>query len=336
MANQGYTFAMIRIAEGQAPDVDIAFEANYEGAKAAGLKVGVYHDCCIRTPKEALLEANYCLELLNGRPLDYPVAYDIEKKGSFEGGIENTTALAKSYCETIKEAGYTPMIYSTSSHLINDFDWEELKDIKIWVAHYGVEEPNFPNPYDIWQYTNKGCVEGANNDIGNCDLNYSFLEAENLTFSNEELALGLGESLTLTPNITPIGCSDSITWTSLDSSIVSVTKEGKIKAKKIGTTTITITAGSGACASITIHVEKAPKRIYLSTKSKKLKIGETYRLKPILPSNSASNKIVYKSSNKRIAVVSKNGKIRAKRPGTVTITVSTFNKKQITFKLIVK
>ena len=48
-------FVMLRTGEGQAPDVDAQFEANYEGAKAAGLKVVAYHVCCVRTPEAAVI-----------------------------------------------------------------------------------------------------------------------------------------------------------------------------------------------------------------------------------------------------------------------------------------
>ena len=51
VAESDMDFVMLRTGEGQAPDVDEQFEANYEGAKAAGLKVGVYHVCCVRTPE---------------------------------------------------------------------------------------------------------------------------------------------------------------------------------------------------------------------------------------------------------------------------------------------
>ena len=88
VAEADMDFVMIRTGEGRAPDVDTQFAANYDGAVAAGLKVGVYHVCCVRTPKEAVEEAEYCLEILDGRDLDYPVAYDMERKGTFAGGRE--------------------------------------------------------------------------------------------------------------------------------------------------------------------------------------------------------------------------------------------------------
>ena len=62
VAEADMDFVMIRTGEGRAPDVDTQFAANYDGAVSAGLKVGVYHVCCVRTPKEAVEEAEYCLE----------------------------------------------------------------------------------------------------------------------------------------------------------------------------------------------------------------------------------------------------------------------------------
>ena len=100
---------MIRTGEGRAPDVDTQFAANYDGAVAAGLKVGVYHVCCVRTPKEAVEEAEYCLEILDGRDLDYPVAYDMERKGTFAGGMGKIRLrLQRPFCDTIADAGYVP------------------------------------------------------------------------------------------------------------------------------------------------------------------------------------------------------------------------------------
>ena len=99
IADADMDFVMIRTGLGQAPDVDAQFEANYNGAVAAGLKVGVYHLCCTRTPEDAVKEAEFCLEILDGRELDYPVAYDMEQAGIFAGGKANTTAIAKAFCD---------------------------------------------------------------------------------------------------------------------------------------------------------------------------------------------------------------------------------------------
>ena len=59
-------------------------------------------------------------------------------------------------------------------------------------------------------------------------------------------------------------------------------------------------------------------------------------MKATLPKNTASYKITFTSSNKKVAVVSKGGTIRAVKKGTATITVKTFNKKKATIKIVVK
>ena len=74
---------------------------------------------------------------------------------------------------------------------------------------------------------------------------------------------------------------------------------------------------------------KKPKKIYLSVKTKKMLVGQKYKLKvkKVKP-NKATKKVKWKSSNKHIATVSNSGVVKAKRAGTVKITaISKKNKK---------
>lgn len=269
VANAGYEFAMIRAGLGMEPeddfytDVDTQFEKNYEGAKNAGLKVGVYHDCGARTPERATLEAKYCIKILNGRKLDYPVAYDMEKAGTFAGGKANTTKIAQAFCKEIKKAGYIPMIYSSASHLENDFDFDKLKGIKVWVAHYDVKKPAYSGTYDIWQYTQNGNVDGANtnNGKGNCDENYSFMTAKSVKLLKHSVTLKVGQTYSASVSIKPVNCTDSINWTSSDKKVATVSKKGIIKAKKAGKAVITIKTGSGKKDVMTVIVKKTSKAV---------------------------------------------------------------------------
>lgn len=257
VAEADMDFVMLRTGEGQAPDVDTQFEANYEEAKAIGLKVGGYHVCCVRTPEGAVREAEYCLEILGGRELDYPLAYDIEKAGCFADGIENTTAIAKAFCEVIAEAGYTPMIYSSSSYLSEFFDWSQLSEYKVWVANYGESKPVLPVAVDIWQYTAIGDLQGANTDQGYCDLNYSYMEARSIRFKTESLVMKKGSTSTASVKIGPKGCTDSLRFKSSDPKVVVVNKStGKLRAKAKGKATITVTTGSGKTAKMKVTVKK--------------------------------------------------------------------------------
>ena len=256
VASSDMDFVMLRTGEGQAPDVDTQFEANYEGAIEAGLKIGVYHVCCVRTPEAAVKEAEYCLEILDGRPLDYPVAYDIEKPGCFADGKDNTTAIAKAFCDVISDAGYTPMIYSSSSHLNDDFDWSQLTDVRVWAAYYGEKKPKLPVSVDIWQYTKEGSLEGANTDKGHCDLNYSYMEATSVKFKTETLKMKKGTTTVASVKLGPSGCTDTLTFTSSNKKVVAVNKTtGKLRAKAKGKATITVTTGSGKKAKMKVSVQ---------------------------------------------------------------------------------
>ena len=76
----GIDFAILRLGfrgmtEGGL-NVDATFEENYQGATAAGLKVGVYFFSQAITQEEAQEEAQFVLGTLNGRELTYPVVFD--------------------------------------------------------------------------------------------------------------------------------------------------------------------------------------------------------------------------------------------------------------------
>lgn len=256
VADAGMDFVMIRTGEGRAPDVDAQFEANYDGAVEAGLKIGAYHACCVRTPEAAVEEAEYCLEILDGRELDYPVAYDMEREGTFAGGKDNTVAIVKAFCDTIADAGYTPMIYSTYSHLVNDFDWTQLKGYKVWVAAHRDTKPELEIPFDMWQYTANGDLDGANTDQGKCDLNYSYMEATSVKFTKASLTMKKKTTAQAKIKMGPSGCTDTKIFKSSNPKVVTVNKKtGKLTAKKKGKATITVTTRSGKKATMKVVVK---------------------------------------------------------------------------------
>ncbi len=153
--------------------------------------------------------------------------------------------------------------------------------------------------------------------------------------NKKKLTLGLKEKITLKATVSPSKATNKkVTWKSSKSSVVSV-KNGKLTAKKKGKAVIKATA-DGKTAKCTVTVKAAPKKITLNAKKKTLKKGKTFQLKAKLTKNTASNKITYKSSNKKVAKVSATGKIKALKKGRATITATTFNKKKAKIKITVK
>lgn len=76
-------------------------------------------------------------------------------------------------------------------------------------------------------------------------------------------------------------------------------------------------------------VKKTTKKIKLNRKKLILKKGKTFKLKVTLTPKDSKDKIVYRTSNRKIATVSKTGKIKAKKKGKVKIIVISGKKKAV-------
>ena len=120
----------------------------------------------------------------------------------------------------------------------------------------------------------------------------------------------------------------NLKFKSSNTKIATVSKNGKITAKKAGTVKITVTGikgvSKGAKQVITVYVAKSKvKSVSLNKKNVSLTVGKTYKLKATVKPATASKAVVYKSSKPSVATVSSTGKITAKKAGTAKITVTT-------------
>jgi len=81
--------------------------------------------------------------------------------------------------------------------------------------------------------------------------------------------------------------------------------------------------------------QQTTKKIKLNRRKLTLKKGKTFKLKVTLTPKNSQDKIIYKTSNKKVAKVSKSGKIKAVKKGKANITVIS-GKKKIVCKVTVK
>ncbi|MCI9110203.1 MAG: LysM peptidoglycan-binding domain-containing protein [Bacilli bacterium] len=170
--DDGIEFAIIRIGYGKYDNQkDPYFEKNYEGARKAGIPVGVYHYSYATSIDEAKLEAGCVLCWLHERKLDLPVYFDIEDKCQFSLSKKTLTDICKAFCNRIEEAGYWAGIYASKHWSNNLIDGASLgKRYTYWVAQYN-SKCTYTGPYDMWQYSSSGRVNGIN---GNVDMNYMY------------------------------------------------------------------------------------------------------------------------------------------------------------------
>ena len=124
------------------------------------------------------------------------------------------------------------------------------------------------------------------------------------------------------------GQGDSIkSYKSNKPSIATVDKKGKITGVKPGTAVITVTLASKKKASVTVTVTNPTKKLSVNKKTFSLKEGKSAQLKVTVTPKDSSDKVVYKSSDEKVATVNQKGKITAKKKGTALITITSGSKK---------
>ena len=181
VAANGVEFAMIRVGyrgytEGEVQP-DEYFTQNIEGALSAGLDVGVYFFSQALDEQEAIDEANFVLESIQGYPLSYPVIFDWEdiQADARTDGMDSIqlTKNAIAFCDVIEKAGYRAGVYFNQRFGYEEFDLSSLQDYVFWLAEYN-DTPSFSYHFQLWQYCNDGRVDGIKTDV---DLNLAFLRA---------------------------------------------------------------------------------------------------------------------------------------------------------------
>ena len=159
LKKQGYDFVIIRLGYGsdQTDQDDNMFETNVKKAEAAGLDWGAYIYSYALTVNEAKSEANHTLRMLRGKQPTMPIAFDWEDDNYKQryGMPSNATVreIARTYVNTIYNAGYYPMIYTGYYWLKGAFDDDTLfEHCDIWLAQWSTKYDYHDRPLGMWQY----------------------------------------------------------------------------------------------------------------------------------------------------------------------------------------
>lgn len=156
--------------------LDEKFEDNISGCNEVGLDCGVYFFTEAKTREEGREEADFVLENLGEYHIELPIVIDVEQSANVNKSRtrnlsqEDRTDAIIAFCERIKEAGYTPMIYGNLKSLMIMTDITRLEDYDKWFAYYHYPL-RFPYKVKIWQYTSNGQVDGIK---GDADINIMF------------------------------------------------------------------------------------------------------------------------------------------------------------------
>lgn len=158
-------FAILRVGYGVSylPDSqrDKEFDNHYNSFKGR-LPLGSYYYAYGTSYDTGRKEAENCLAYMGDKQFEMPIYYDMEEN-------RNTKEAGQGFVDRIREAGLKAGIYASSSFYKNK-GLAEINCDSVWIAQYGSNNGNIPSskptiPFDLWQYTSKGYVEGIGSNI---------------------------------------------------------------------------------------------------------------------------------------------------------------------------
>lgn len=158
---------------------DTKWQENAAAINETDMELGCYFFSQAVTPQEAIEEARFVLENIQGYKIERPIYFDwevVEDPNARTANISASemTECALAFCKTIEEAGYTAGIYFNTSLVQQLLNLSDLMEYDFWLAEYN-SYPSFPFQVDMWQYSDQGRLDGIPEKV---DLNLYFIPKE--------------------------------------------------------------------------------------------------------------------------------------------------------------
>lgn len=210
LRSTGIDGVMIRCAYSGSKDV--CFDKNIINASLNSIKCGAYvfgtwhyssnSSSADISKKLAIEQSNKIIEILKDKNVSGYVALDLELESGQASNLskEEMSDIANLYLDTLKNAGYTPILYCSISWLFDRMLPNKIK-YPFWIAYYhmdGFNSSNFPNTkygalmnqiknrIVMWQFSSKGNGEEFGVESEYIDLNHLYGEFTNKSINIEK------------------------------------------------------------------------------------------------------------------------------------------------------
>lgn len=157
------TFVIIKATDGVG-DTDPRFIHNLNGARKAGLDIGVYH--YFRYHRDGTEQANSLLETVEGLDIDLPLIIDVEDNDNDRSRRSLVAPNLRKMVDRLHAAGRRVMVY-VNLREYNSFIRDNFDDVDLWLA--SSRHPDMAIPHRrLWQHSHHGKVDGI---TGPVDIN---------------------------------------------------------------------------------------------------------------------------------------------------------------------
>lgn len=172
LAAQDIDFAYVKGTEGSSA-IDPTFQTNLAGAKAAGLRTGVYHFFSFESPGAS--QAANVMAYVPATPDLLPVAVDIEYYGDFWTNHPPVDVVRRELTELIQRlnAHYpTPVIVYTTIEFYDRYLAGQFPGVEVWIRDVW-REPRLSDgrAWTFWQFSDRHVLPGYDGDEPRIDLN---------------------------------------------------------------------------------------------------------------------------------------------------------------------
>ena len=155
------------------------------------------------------------------------------------------------------------------------------------------------------------------------------VSVSSVQIENTSGTLLVGENIPMSVAVIPPDAADkSLTWSSSDPDVATVSSVGLITAKNSGTAAITAKSNNGKTDTFSLTVSKPVVSVLIGDQDVTLIVEEEKTLSAaVSPADAANKLITWASSDPKVATVSGTGVVTAVSPGTVNITAKAHNDK---------
>ncbi|MBD5375583.1 MAG: leucine-rich repeat protein [Bacteroides sp.] len=156
-----------------------------------------------------------------------------------------------------------------------------------------------------------------------CKVTVPSVPVTSVTLDSKNKEIIIGSTATLTATVTPsYATNNSVSWTTSDAAVATVTSKGVVTGISAGTATITATAGGKSASCIVTVKPILATSVTLNKTTVNLKVnGSETITATVAPTTTTDKSIVWTSSDESVATVI-NGKITALKVGTAKITAA--------------